>query len=136
MIKDGRHQVIIMKVITMRANIKRLDLLACFHYILNPLVFGFVFGLFVFCLFFWGCCCFFFVCFFFFGGGGLILYVPVNSYGHVGMVSSPNHTIFMGKLDEAVIYNQYFVHILALVTDNKCIQVVSLRPSYNSVVAI
>ena len=30
---------------------------------------------------------------------GLILYVPVNSYGHVGTVNSPNHTIIMGMLD-------------------------------------
>ena len=29
----------------------------------------------------------------------LILYIPVNSYGDVGMVSSPNHTFFLGKLD-------------------------------------
>ena len=47
---------------------------------------------------------------------GLILYIPVNSYGHVGMVSSPNHTFFLDKLDYVV--NQYFVHILSLVTDN------------------
>ena len=47
---------------------------------------------------------------------GLVLNVPVNSYGHVGMVSSRNHTFFSGKLDLAV--NQYFVHILLLVTDN------------------
>ena len=39
----------------------------------------------------------------------------VNSYGHAGAVSSPNHT-FLGKLEQAV--NQYFVHILLLVTDN------------------
>ena len=32
----------------------------------------------------------FFVVGFFFG---LILNVPVNSYGHVGMVSSPHHTL-------------------------------------------
>ena len=38
-----------------------------------------------------------------------MLYVPVNSYDHVGTVSSPSHTFFLGKLDEAV--NQYFVHI-------------------------
>ena len=30
---------------------------------------------------------------------GLVLYVPVNSYGHVGTVSSPYHTFFLGKLD-------------------------------------
>ena len=30
---------------------------------------------------------------------GLVLYVPVNSNGHVGTVSSPNHTFFLGKLD-------------------------------------
>ena len=46
----------------------------------------------------------------------LFLYVPVNSYGHAGMVSSPYHTFFLGKLEQAV--NQYFVHILSLVTDN------------------
>ena len=28
----------------------------------------------------------------------LLLYIPVNSYGHVGTVSSPNHTFFLGKL--------------------------------------
>ena len=31
--------------------------------------------------------------FFWFGS-----YVPVDSYGHVGTVSSPNHTFFLGKL--------------------------------------
>ena len=46
----------------------------------------------------------------------LRLYVPVNSYGHVKTVSSPNHTFFLGKLD--LLVNQYFVHILSLVTDN------------------
>ena len=45
----------------------------------------------------------------------LLLYIPVNSYGHYGMVSSPNHT-FVDKLEQAV--KQYFVHILSLVTDN------------------
>ena len=30
---------------------------------------------------------------------GLMLYFPVNSYGHVGTVSSPNHTFFLGKVD-------------------------------------
>ena len=29
----------------------------------------------------------------------LLLYVPVNSYGHVRTVSSPNHTFFLPKLD-------------------------------------
>ena len=29
----------------------------------------------------------------------LVLYVPLNSYGHVETVSSPNHTFFLGKLD-------------------------------------
>ena len=47
---------------------------------------------------------------------GLVLYVPVYSYSHVGTVSSPNHTFFLGKLDLAV--NQYFMNILSLVTDN------------------
>ena len=40
----------------------------------------------------------------------------VNSYGHAGMVSSHKHTFFLGKLEQTV--NQYFVHILSLVTDN------------------
>ena len=41
----------------------------------------------------------------------------VNSYGHGGTVSSPNHAFFfLGKLEKAI--NQYFVHILSLVTDN------------------
>ena len=30
---------------------------------------------------------------------GLMLSIPVNSYGHVGTVSSPNHSFFLGKLD-------------------------------------
>ena len=29
----------------------------------------------------------------------LMLNVPVNSYGHVGTVSSPNHTFILSKLD-------------------------------------
>ena len=29
----------------------------------------------------------------------LMLKVPVNSYGHVGTINSPNHTSFLGKLD-------------------------------------
>ena len=53
----------------------------------------------------------------FFGFFALMLCIPVTSYGHVGMVSSPNHTFFLDKLDQAV--NQYLVHILLLVTDNK-----------------
>ena len=40
----------------------------------------------------------------------------VNNYGHGGTVSSPNHTVFLGRLEQAV--NQYFMHILSLVTDN------------------
>ena len=51
-----------------------------------------------------------FVCFFF------CFTSQVNSYGHGGTVSSPNHTFCLGKLEQAV--NQYFVHILSLVTDN------------------
>ena len=39
----------------------------------------------------------------------------VSSYGHGGMVSSHNHTFFLGKLEQTV--NQFFVHILSLVTD-------------------
>ena len=46
-----------------------------------------------------------------------MIYIPVNSYGHVGSVSSPNHTFFLGNRDFAV--SQYFMHILSLVTDNK-----------------
>ena len=46
----------------------------------------------------------------------LMLYVPVYSYGHVGMVSSLNYrTFFVDKLNYVV--NQYFLHILLLVTD-------------------
>ena len=47
----------------------------------------------------------------------LLLYIPANNYmyGHGWMVSLPNHTLFMGKLEQAV--NQ-FVHILLLITDN------------------
>ena len=30
---------------------------------------------------------------------GLMLYVPVNSYGHVGTVSSPKHIFSLCKLD-------------------------------------
>ena len=45
---------------------------------------------------------------------GLILNVPVNSYVHVGTVGSPNHTVFLDKLDKTV--NQFFVHILTFVT--------------------
>ena len=40
----------------------------------------------------------------------------VNSYGHGRTVSSPNHNFFLDKLEQAV--NQYFMHILSLVTDN------------------
>ena len=45
-----------------------------------------------------------------------------TEYVHVGMVSSPYHAFFLGKLDLAV--NQYFVHILSFITDN--------NPSWNS----
>ena len=38
----------------------------------------------------------------------LLLYVPVYSYGHYGMVNSSNHS-FSWVNDQAV--NQYFVHI-------------------------
>ena len=41
--------------------------------------------------------------------------IPVNSYGHVETVCSRDHTFFLGKLDYVV--NQYFLHILSLVTD-------------------
>ena len=30
---------------------------------------------------------------------GLMLNLPVNSYGHVGTVSSPNHPFSLGKFD-------------------------------------
>ena len=46
----------------------------------------------------------------------LFLNTPVNSCDHAEMVSSSNHTLCLGKHDEAV--NQYFVHTLSLVTDN------------------
>ena len=40
----------------------------------------------------------------------------VNSYGHGRTVSSPNHTFFPGQAGTRD--NQYFVHILSLVSDN------------------
>ena len=33
---------------------------------------------------------------------GLVLNVSVNRYGQAGTVSSPNHTFFLGKLDQSV----------------------------------
>ena len=30
---------------------------------------------------------------------GLLVYIPVNNHGHVGMATAPNHTFFLGKLD-------------------------------------
>ena len=39
---------------------------------------------------------------------GLRFYVPVNSYGHVEIVSSSNHTYFLDKLDKAV--NQLYFY--------------------------
>ena len=39
-----------------------------------------------------------------------------KSTAKVMMVSSSNHTFFLGMLEQAV--KQYFVHILSLVTDN------------------
>ena len=46
----------------------------------------------------------------------LLLYVTIQHGGHGGTVSSPIHTFFLGKLEQAI--NQYFMHILSLVTDN------------------
>ena len=46
----------------------------------------------------------------------LLLNVPINSYGHGETVSLPDHTFFLGKLEQVV--NQYFVHILLFVTEN------------------
>ena len=48
---------------------------------------------------------------------------------HVGPVSPPNHTFFLGKLDKVV--NQYFVHILSLV---KCLLLVSMSQLLQGVV--
>ena len=45
---------------------------------------------------------------------GLVVYVPVNSYGHVGTVSSPNLT-FLPSLTKQLTSTLY---ILLLVTDN------------------
>ena len=59
-------------------------------------------------------------CWFWFWFVALHPYDPVNSYGHVGTVSSPNQTFFLCKLEQAVI--QYFVHILLLVTDNGSVE--------------
>ena len=44
---------------------------------------------------------------------GLLLYVPVNSYGHVWTVSSPYHTIFLGILDLA--FNKYLGKMLQII---------------------
>ena len=38
----------------------------------------------------------------FFWLAGLMLNAPVNSYGHVGTVKSPNHTFILGKHSYAV----------------------------------
>ena len=35
---------------------------------------------------------------------GLRFYIPVHLYGHVEMVSFPNHTFFLGKLSTSCIY--------------------------------
>ena len=51
-----------------------------------------------------------FVCLF------LLLYVPSQQLWSLRDGQLPNHTFFLGKLEQAV--NQYFVHILSLVTDN------------------
>ena len=47
---------------------------------------------------------------------GLLFNVPVNSYGHIWTINSPIHTFSLDMLD--LVVNQYFVHILSLVTDN------------------
>ena len=47
---------------------------------------------------------------------GSMLYVPGNSYGHRGRSVHLTTLFFLGKLEQAV--NQYFVHILLLVTEN------------------
>ena len=44
----------------------------------------------------------------------LCCFVPYSIYGYVETVSSPNHTLFLSKLDLAA--NQYFAHILSRVT--------------------
>ena len=61
----------------------------------------------------------------------------VNSYGHGRTVSSPNNTFFIGKLEQAV--NQYFVHILSLVTDSNLaegrrmtVEIIGTGPGSNS----
>ena len=46
----------------------------------------------------------------------LLLYIPVNSYGHGGTVSSPNHTFSWASLNKWLTIK--FVHIILLVTDN------------------
>ena len=42
----------------------------------------------------------------------LLLYIPVKSYGHVGMVVLLTTLYILGMLEHAA--NQYFVHILSL----------------------
>ena len=49
----------------------------------------------------------------------------VNSYGHGGTVSSPNHTFFLCKLEQAV--KQILVHILSPVTDNNRSWMIQLK---------
>ena len=73
------------------------SLLPCGHLLGKGWPFGSCWWCLLFCLF----CCF---------------TSQVNSYGHCGTVSSHNHTFFLGKLEQAV--NQYFMHILSLVTNN------------------
>ena len=44
----------------------------------------------------------------------LCCFVPYSIYGYVETVSSPNHSLFLSKLDLAA--NQYFAYILSRVT--------------------
>ena len=61
-----------------------------------------------------------------------MLNIPVNSFSHVGTVSSPYYIFYLGKLDKHV--NRYFVHILLLVTDNNPAWI-SLKSSWSCILS-
>ena len=56
--------------------------------------------------------------FFYYSLFGLMLYVPVNSYGHVERVSSPNHTFSWASWTKQLTSRQYFVRIFLLATES------------------
>ena len=46
-----------------------------------------------------------------------VCFVALRPKSAAMAMEGPNHTFFLGKLEQAVTCNQYFVHILSLVTD-------------------